>query len=256
VDITRKFIILVIALTLIAIPFLPRINAEKSSAVFNGESVLIVDNGYEFSIKAYGNTLQELLKNAGIILHEKDIVFPDRPTNFQKVIIIRSMNITLNLYGQKQEITSVKRTVEEVLNENNIKISGEDTINYSLGTEIFPGMEIEIQKKPTPPPLPILPKPKPKSVVAPSNQIVKTGESQTGVASWYNYVPGNYCASLRFPRGSKLLVTNTANGKSVIVTVNDKGPFSNKVIDIERTAFLQIGSLSSGVLRVKVERIR
>jgi rare lipoprotein A len=62
---------------------------------------------------------------------------------------------------------------------------------------------------------------------------------------------------LSFPIGSQLLVTNLANGKSVIVTVNDRGPFiGGRVIDLERSAFLQIGSLSGGVLRVKVERIR
>lgn len=250
----RKFIISLMALILIAVPFLSRINAERSPALFDEENILIVDNGYEFSIKAYGNTLDEVLKNAGIVLGEKDLIFPDKPTNFQKIIIIRATNITLNLYGQKKEVITAKNTVEEVLNENNIKLSGNDTINYLLAAEIFPGIEIEIQKKPTPPPIPT-PTSTPKLTPKVTPQIVKTGESQSGAASWYNHISGNYCASLNFPKGSKLLVTNSANGKSVIVTVNDRGPFGGRVIDLERTAFAQIGSLSSGVMHVTVERI-
>ena len=55
--------------------------------------------------------------------------------------------------------------------------------------------------------------------------------------------------------GTKLKVTNEANGKSVIVKVTDRGAFEGHgtTLDLSEGAFAQIGSLSQGVLWVKIE---
>ncbi|MFA6037717.1 MAG: septal ring lytic transglycosylase RlpA family protein [Legionellales bacterium] len=51
-------------------------------------------------------------------------------------------------------------------------------------------------------------------------------------------------------------VTNTANGKSVIVKINDRGPFhSDRIIDLSYAAAARIGILNQGVGHVKVEAI-
>ncbi|MGA2654913.1 MAG: septal ring lytic transglycosylase RlpA family protein [Gammaproteobacteria bacterium] len=51
-------------------------------------------------------------------------------------------------------------------------------------------------------------------------------------------------------------VTNTANGKSVIVKINDRGPFhSERIIDLSYAAAARIGILNQGVGHVKVEAI-
>lgn len=254
--ITRKFIFSVIALILIVSPLFSKINAEKPSVIFNGDRVLVVDNSFEFEIKAYGNTVDEVLKNANIPLHEKDIIFPkdiifsNITNNIQKIIILRSKIIYLDIHGKREEIFTSKNKVGEVIEEKGIELTKNDLINYSLTDEIFPGMEIQIQKKPS---LSLKPKSRPK----PIDQITRTGEVQSGIASWYSYIPGNYCASLKFPRGSKLLVTNVANNRSVVVTVNDRGPFiPGRVIDLERSAFAKIASVSAGVASVRVERIQ
>ncbi|PQJ62720.1 septal ring lytic transglycosylase RlpA family protein [Photobacterium angustum] len=58
------------------------------------------------------------------------------------------------------------------------------------------------------------------------------------------------------PFGTKVKVTNLANSKSVVVTVNDRGPFTKgRVIDLSRSAFSAIGNTASGVLKVKVETL-
>lgn len=55
------------------------------------------------------------------------------------------------------------------------------------------------------------------------------------------------------PFGSKVLVTNVRNGKSVIVRINDRGPYVHgRIIDLSRTAAKQIGLGSSGTTRVKL----
>lgn len=64
-------------------------------------------------------------------------------------------------------------------------------------------------------------------------------------------------AHKKLPFGSMVKVTNTANGKSVVVRINDRGPFvRGRVIDLSKTAFSRIGSLSSGLINVRIEVLR
>lgn len=82
-----------------------------------------------------------------------------------------------------------------------------------------------------------------------------------GHASWYAYKYCNCAASPDFPKGSTLRVTNMDNEKSVDIIVNDFGPdrsiFPQRVIDLDKTAFSQIGNLRDGVLKnVKVELLK
>ncbi len=64
-------------------------------------------------------------------------------------------------------------------------------------------------------------------------------------------------AHKQLPFGSMVKVTNTANGKSVVVRINDRGPFvRGRIIDLSKTAFSRIGSLSSGLLNVEIEVLR
>ena len=62
-------------------------------------------------------------------------------------------------------------------------------------------------------------------------------------------------AHKKLPFGTKLLVTNEKNGKSIIVTVNDRGPFGKgKEIDLSHKAFLAIcNHKNEGLLRVNIE---
>ena len=93
--------------------------------------------------------------------------------------------------------------------------------------------------------------------------------SQTGQASYYGYGAGSQTASgARFnpnamtaahrtlPFGTKVRVTNKRNGKTVVVTINDRGPFiRGRIIDLSTAAAGVIGMRSSGVAPVVVERI-
>ena len=62
---------------------------------------------------------------------------------------------------------------------------------------------------------------------------------------------GNSTAHRYLPFGTRLRVTNQANGKSVIVRVNDRGPFvGGRSLDLSYGAFSKIASPGSGVARV------
>ncbi len=60
--------------------------------------------------------------------------------------------------------------------------------------------------------------------------------------------------SLRF--GTKLKVTNAKNGKSVVVRINDRGPFiRGRVLDLSKAAAQNIGMIRSGHGKVCYEII-
>ncbi|HEX2764729.1 MAG TPA: septal ring lytic transglycosylase RlpA family protein [Allosphingosinicella sp.] len=92
-----------------------------------------------------------------------------------------------------------------------------------------------------------------------------------GRASYYgNELAGNRTASgERFnpsamtaahrtlPLGTRLRVTNVANGLSVVVRVNDRGPFiRSRVLDVSLGAAKAIGMVRSGTAEVRLERVR
>lgn len=88
--------------------------------------------------------------------------------------------------------------------------------------------------------------------------------AQTGVASYYKhgrktangerFNPNGYTAAHRsLPFGTKVLVTNLRNGRSVIVRINDRGPFiRGRVIDLSFGAARVVGLTSSGTAKVKI----
>jgi rare lipoprotein A len=65
-------------------------------------------------------------------------------------------------------------------------------------------------------------------------------------------------AHKKFAFGTKLKVTNEANGKSVLVTVTDRGPFvKGREIDLSKRAFMQIASnKGSGAVIVTIEELK
>lgn len=91
---------------------------------------------------------------------------------------------------------------------------------------------------------------------------------ETGLASWYGprfhgkltasgevYSQENFTAAHRtLPWGSRVRVTNLANGKSVEVRINDRGPFGKgRIIDVSRAAARALGIVGSGITTVRVE---
>ena len=58
------------------------------------------------------------------------------------------------------------------------------------------------------------------------------------------------------PFGTRLRVTDSRTGRSVIVVVNDRGPFTpGRVIDLSLAAATSIGMVARGVIPVNVEHI-
>ncbi len=73
-------------------------------------------------------------------------------------------------------------------------------------------------------------------------------------ASGESFDPNKLTAAHRtLPLGSRVRVTNSRNGESVVVRINDRGPFhGNRVIDLSTAAARTIGLIRSGTGRVSL----
>lgn len=74
-------------------------------------------------------------------------------------------------------------------------------------------------------------------------------------ASGEPFDPAKLTAAHRtLPLGSQVRVTNLRNGETVVVRINDRGPFhGNRILDLSRRAAQRIGMLTRGKARVKIE---
>ena len=96
------------------------------------------------------------------------------------------------------------------------------------------------------------------------------GSVQVGMASWYGAefqgsrtASGERfdqhaltAASRSFPIGTHVRVTNLANGRSVVVRVNDCGPFVHgRVLDVSHAAATALGMVGRGTARVRIESV-
>jgi len=91
------------------------------------------------------------------------------------------------------------------------------------------------------------------------------GADQLGHASWYS-LPSNITANgermdpneltaahRSLPFGTKVLVENLSNGRSVVVRINDRGPFvGGRIIDLSQAAAASIGMIDAGTVKVRV----
>jgi rare lipoprotein A len=61
--------------------------------------------------------------------------------------------------------------------------------------------------------------------------------------------------SLKF--GTLLKITNLKNNKSVVVRINDRGPYIHgRDLDLSKAAALELGMVRKGVAKIKVEEIK
>lgn len=65
------------------------------------------------------------------------------------------------------------------------------------------------------------------------------------------------CAHLSLPFGTYLRVHNPANGKTVVVKVNDRGPYNPRaVIDLSRAAAEKLGMVRQGIVKMEITIIK
>jgi rare lipoprotein A len=94
---------------------------------------------------------------------------------------------------------------------------------------------------------------------------LKPVHAETGIAAFYGggrtasgevSGPNGLTAAHRtLPFGTKVLVTNVRNGRTVLVRINDRGPYGRgRIIDLSRAAARELDMISVGTTRVSVVR--
>lgn len=64
-------------------------------------------------------------------------------------------------------------------------------------------------------------------------------------------------ANMKLPFGTLVKITNLRNGESVVVKVNDRGPFhKSRAFDLSKAAYDEIGDLSSGTMPIAYEVVQ
>lgn len=172
------------------------------------------------------------------------ISFPGQPIweHISELLPInRAKLIHLQYYGRQFDIETRARTFEELIATLSFDIEKE-YLNTLISLELFDNMNI----------------------VVPPNQY------QIGIASWYGaYFHGLSTASVEpynmyaltaahktLPLGTKVKITNVENRKSVIVNINDRGPFvGERIIDLSWEAARQLGFLRDGLTTVILELV-
>ena len=110
---------------------------------------------------------------------------------------------------------------------------------------------------------PVEPQPAPPIIAGPKSK--KAGHKLSGLASFYRltgyktangetFDPNELTAAHRtLPFGTKLRVTNVKTGKSVVVRVNDRGPFiPGRELDLSYSAAESLGMIDQGVSKVQM----
>ena len=94
------------------------------------------------------------------------------------------------------------------------------------------------------------PKPTTTTTAAPK----EFANGQGGRASWYAAASSGGCAHRTLPKGTLVKVTNTANGRSTMCTVNERGPYvDGRIIDLSKGGFDQVAGSHEGVINVMIE---
>jgi resuscitation-promoting factor RpfB len=106
--------------------------------------------------------------------------------------------------------------------------------------------ELRFVGKPAYEPAPA-PRPEPTQASGPT-------QTQTGDATWYDTPwSGLTAAHLTLPFGTRVTVRDLQTGRSVVVVINDRGPYGGRIIDLSPEAFQALGhSLSRGVIHVRL----
>jgi rare lipoprotein A len=97
---------------------------------------------------------------------------------------------------------------------------------------------------------------------------MQRGNSLQGYASWYGesqrtasgerFDKHKMTAAHRtLPMGTMVRVTNQRNGKSVVVRINDRGPYGpGRIIDVSEAAARQLGMIDAGTAPVTLEVVK
>ncbi len=235
---------------------------DESAVLFPGTEIIlsraytvhILIDGKEETLHTQMKTIGEALIESDLHLDTDDIVKPDRDVFLENNMRVAVTRVTIEELAVDKPIAfdtkinedstlSWRKSIVTQKGENGVKRSYYKISRYD-GKEVHRTLlKTETIQEPI-------------SQIITQGTYMKLGKKHTGGASWYAYTGTLSAANPWLPKGSFVKVTNTDNGKSVVVKINDRGPFvPGRIIDLDKVAFVKIASLGAGVINVIMEEI-
>lgn len=246
----------------------------KENIFYNSEIFLqkarkieVLESGEKKEIYTLEKTIGEAVRGKKELnVGEDDIIKPD-----PELLAEEGMKVSITHVEVKEEKETEPITFETVSNEDDklgwrekkVTQKGEKGISEVIYKVVYYD-DKEISRK-------IISK---ETIKEPINEVVTQGTfvklgsaDHSGLGTWYAQpihlekkypsITGYYAANPWLPMGSYAKVTNKENRKSIIVRINDRGPFGpNRIIDLGKNAFSAIASLGAGIINVKVEEVK
>jgi uncharacterized protein YabE (DUF348 family) len=216
--------------------------------------VKVLVDGEQKEIRTFKDTLREVFAQNNVAVEKNDIVKPPKDmivrgdvdativrVSLKKEVITKK--IAYKTEERKDDTVNFLKRFTEQKGENGMKEIVYE-VAYHDGEEVAREIMSEnVTKEPV------------TEMVVQGTKVV-VGKKHNGACSWYAHTGTLSAANPWLPIGSYVRVTNQDNGKSVIVRINDRGPFvPGRIIDLDKVAFEEIASLGAGVINVKMEEI-
>lgn len=118
--------------------------------VYRARPITVTDGANNYTIVTAERSPAAIAKNAGFETKQEDeFVYRRTDDTFAgapgtQMIILRSKEITLSLYGKKSKLSTRAETVQDLLDERDIKLEKNDELNVSLERVITEGMTVRI----------------------------------------------------------------------------------------------------------------
>ena len=234
----------------------------EETPLFSGTRILIVRahpltvraDGTEQGLRTQALTVGQALAESGIMLDEDDIVKPARDAFAASGIQVTIIRVQIEEQSADKPIAFAKKANEDdklswrkmIVTQKGEK--GIERLTYRVSSHDGKEVNRKLIKTET--------IKEPVTEIMTQGTYVQVGKAHRGAASWYAYTGTLSAANPWLPLGSYVRVTNMENGKSVIVKINDRGPFvPGRIIDLDKVAFQKIASAGAGVINVKMEEI-
>jgi uncharacterized protein YabE (DUF348 family) len=134
------------------------ISQDVNSVVSDGEKIEIdrlnkatvcESDGQQTEVEVLGGKVSDALEKAGVTLGEYDLVNHDTQaflTQGMNIVVTRRFEVTLTVDGASQQVITSADTVQGLLDEQKVVVSGEDRLNKELTASIASGDSVVIER--------------------------------------------------------------------------------------------------------------
>ncbi|MDO8513708.1 MAG: G5 domain-containing protein [bacterium] len=233
----------------------PELGMGSIISIHRATPVIVYDGNEQVNYRTWAGTVGGLFQEKSIEVGDKDLVNPSLATNISNSLVVKIIRVTESQITENTKISfktiyendpsldkgkskvktagvnGLRECIYQIRRENG-KLVSKDLISDKIIKEVVDAVVIRGTK-------------------------VLTANVATGVASYYVRTSRMIGACNLVPKGTRLRVTNLANGKSIEVTSSGGGLRGDRVIDLSTGAFEALGvPLSQGLIpRVRVEKV-